>query len=742
MTSDQTQTSSAPTKLPSDGSTILDKYQSSQDSKKLAAWVKAEYEKSRQSRQSKQLQWRINMEYFYGKQWVEQTRSQMPTGFRDQLIIPRKPYYTQRKVINKTRSFVRAEMSKFLSQTPSAVAVPATAEDQDQRAAYAAEQAWQSIRAAQKLRYHFSRTVWWMVVTGNGFLKTWWDQECIDKISGQQGMIRFGSVTPFHLFVPDIREQDIEDQPFVINAYTKPVSWVKQYFGDALQGTDLKGSVESPNKILDEGYINLSGGSNKLDSCIIYETWIKPGGCDLLPEGGVVIQVDDTIVSIYREGLPYNHGMYPFTKFEHIPSSTFYADSPLVDFNPLQKEYNTLRSEISEAGKRAGKPQILAQKGSIVTSRMTNEPGLIIEYKTGYPPPQWMQMTPLPQYLIDQQDRIQADMEDVSGQHDASRGQAPQGVTAGTAINYLQEKDDQFLTPQYQSVEDGTEKVAIQTLELFVQYVDMKRKIKTIGADGAFDTVELQGSDIANGTDIRIEPGSSIAESQAAKQARVMDMFSVGLIPQDMALKMMEVGGAQKILDILSVAERKAQRENIKMKMLELQAIQQHDEQYQMEQMMMLQQDPAAAMQADQDPAAAQQNGTGAVNPGPVAGPPGPPPTPPVVTVADFDIHEIHIDTHNKFRMSQEYEILDPAVQNQFELHVKQHEAMMMQKQMMNFLNQIPEEGADPSQQQGDMSVPVGGGAAPGDGAGSEQGPGAMMAGNGAVPDMAPPTGG
>jgi len=283
-----------------------------------------------------------------------------------------------------------------------------------------------------------------------------------------------------------------------------------------------------------------------------------------MPEGGVVVTVDDILISVYKDGFPYGHNMYPFTKFEHIPTATFYADSPIVDLSQLQKEYNGLRSEISEAGRRMAKPQLIAPMGSIVPSKLTNEPGLVIQYKPGMPPPEPLPLSPLPQYYLEQQDRILNDWIDISGEREVSRGDTPPGVTSGTAISYLQEASNQYLTPQFQSIEAGVEKIAIQTIELFVQYVDIPRKIRTIGADGAFDTMLLQGADIASGTDIRIEPGSSFAKSKAAQEARVMDMFAVGIIDQPAAARMLEIGGVQKIMDTLNVAERKAQRENIK----------------------------------------------------------------------------------------------------------------------------------------------------------------------------------
>jgi hypothetical protein len=359
---------------------------------------------------------------------------------------------------------------------------------------------------------------------------------------------------------------------------------------------------------------------------------------------------------------------------------------------------------------------------------MTNEPGLIVEYRPGFQPPSPIPLSPLPQYYVDQQDRVLQDIDDITGQHEVSRGQAPAGVTAGTAISYLQEKDDQYLTPQYQGIEDGFEKLASQGISLFIQYVDLPRKIKTIGADGTFDTVLLSGADIAAGTDIRIEPGSAIGQSQAGKRAQVMDMFSIGLIDQAQALKLLEMGGAQKVLDTVNQAEKKAQRENTKMKLLTPEMLMEADQQF-VDQVMpqFLQQagidpmtmDPALMQQLPQIEQQIIQE------------------RPPIVQVADFDIHPIHIDTHNRFRMSQEYEALDDELKAEFDKHVKMHEQMYNEQQMQQQLKVLSSPG-------GPMGPP-----SPGEdpGAGGpvdagQSGPGATMSGNGAVPDVAAQLGG
>ena len=647
-------------------------YRESDDGKKLVAWAGDEFNRCKGAKLPKQRQWYINMSMVFGQQWL-QVATGTAANVGGKLSVQQAPRHQRRKTINRLRSFVRTEHSKFLSSLPNVVAVPSTAEDEDVRAAYAAEQTWTHYSMNKKFRREYSTAIWWAIMTGNGFIKTSWDQSIKVSMPGggeDFGDIEFRKVTPFNIFVPEQRERELEDQPYVIEARVRPLSWVRTFYSEQLKDVDLSPSTNSANTIMDEGYLGITKSGQQLDSVIVYEFWVKPGATKLLPNGGFFVMVEDVLVDYY-DGLPYDHGSFPYTKIEHLFNDTFWADSPLVDLIPIQKEINEVRTDLAVAARRMGNPQLIAAQNSIVPGKMTNEPGGIILYRPGLPAPQPMALAQLPQYVLEQEDRSLRDLEDISGQHDVSKGQAPAGVTAGTALAYLGERDDNYLTPQYQGIEDAIENVAKHTLLLFQQFVDIKRKIKVIGLDGAFDTMLLSGADIQDGTDVRVEPGSAIGQSQAAKQAQVMDLVSLGMIPPEQALKMLEIGGPQKVLDIVNAAERKAQRENMKMKAFkdDPSAIEQANEQF-IEQAMsevgpeML----AKGMPVEQIYSEIQQA------------------LPPVVAVDDFDVHEVHIETHNRFRMSQEYETLPDDVKDQFEKHVAWHQQMgglMMQQSLM-----------------------------------------------------------
>jgi len=694
--------------------------------RELVTWVHEQYKMCKEARQSVERQWHLNMHFMYGKHYVEMLSAANAVGVAGKLITPKAPPWRTRLVVNLTRSVIRTEISKLTAQKPNASVVPASSEDADLAAAQAGEQIWESLYATKKYHREFRRAAYWLAVTGNGFLKCWWDKTAIDKLSKQPGDICVAPVTPFHIFIPDLREEEIEKQPYILNVYTRPVDVVKQQYGDQIG--DLNASVVSETEIIEDANLNLATGNQKPDSVLIYEMWLKPGAHKLLPQGGLIQCVDKYIVTLIDTGIPYEHGEYPFIHFTHIPTGTFYGASVIEDIMGLNREYNRTRSQLIEAKNRTAKPQLLAAAGSVDANKITTEPGQVIFYRPGLPPPQPLPMQSPPQYVLEELDRIRQDMEDITAQHQVTKGSAPPGVTAATAISYLQERDDSVLSPTYASIEEGYEKLAKQVLSHVVQYWDVDRTIKITGEDGSFDTLVLRGADIATGTDIRMEGGSALPVSKAARQAFLMDMMKMGFIDPQQGLRLMDIGGVQKLYEQLAVDERQAQRENLKMSLIDEEALLQWENQRDAAaqfagQMQMMQGGDPTAQGLPPDfpqlpPELAAQNGdpnqpnlndptAAPVDPNadpndPMAetAPIGPPPDPPPVTnpngmlqhpdnldpetglpldmplmvpVNSWDNHAVHIEVHNRYRKGQAFERLSDTHKRLFEQHVSLH---------------------------------------------------------------------
>lgn len=634
--------------------------------KKRADWIKSRYEKCKQDIAPIRNQWYINLAFFKGDQYVSLLKGKL-------IRAPQVPGRV-RLVINRVRPTVRTELSRMTSQKPMASVKPASAEDEDIISAEAGEAVWEYISEEKGFDAAFKQAAFWTSTCGIGYVKIAWDSEADDQQMDDtiQGDFCFSAPTPFHIFVPDHLEVDLQRQPFVLHAYTMGLEEVKDRFGDKLD-PNLKPSVVGTNEIFETRYLNLVGTESnaKPDSALVIEAWIKPGASNLFPKGGMVILVDSTIVYTSDEGIPYDHGKFPFVKIDNVPSGSYFSTSTIEDLIPIQKEINRSRSQTVENRNATAKAGYFVQEGSIDINRWTSKPGQLIPIKPGFKEPVPIPVPPMPAYISEERQEMLRDWEDMSGQHQVSKGGAPSGVTAATAINFLQERDDSFMATVFDSIEEATEEAASQSLQLAVQYWDEQRMIKATGMDQSFSVLYLKGSDLKNGTDIRIDQGTALPTSQAAMRAFVTDLMNRGMIPADKGLEMLDLPNMRSYYQLVKIDENQAKRENMKMANLPEEEVQAAMDQATQLKQQFLDQHMVDENTARQDPVTSQLLDKF---------------DRPLLPVNDFDNDDAHIFAHQNFQKSQRYENLPQVIKDQFEKHVQGHKDKQASAQLTQLM--------------------------------------------------------
>jgi hypothetical protein len=652
---------------------------------KILQWSQDQFRAIRNARVITERQWYMNLAFYFGKQHVAMLKPQslgIGSGLSMRLHVPPAPYYRMRPVINRIRPTIRTELAQLTANRPNAQIVPASSEDRDMYAAMAGEQIWYNQYTDKKLKHLIRRAMWWTLICGTGFIKTYWDpmsgdmvprinemgipdfDENMQPVMEPEGDIQYIVETPFHVLVPDLREEELESQPFLIHAQTKSPEQVMMKYPKALDGSDIRSGDSAAADILEDSFLNLIGTQalDKQKSILCMEVWVKPGEHPMFPEGAFYTIVGNKIVQ-GQMGWPYSHNKFPFAKFDHIPAGKFYSSSLVEDLIPLQKEYNRTRGQIIEAKNRMAKPQLLAPRGSVDASKITTEPGQVILYTPGVDPPQPLPLQNLPSYVIQELERILMDWSDISGQHEVTHGQVPPGVTAATAISYLQERDESKLSPTFDSLEEGVEKIAQMALSYVRDYWTTERTVKVTGPDGSFDAMAFKGSDLRNNVDIRVEGGSALPVSKAAKQAFIMDLMNMGFLEPQKGLEVMDMGGINKIYEQIQIDQRQAQRENLKMSKVSEEML----EQYNQQNMQMIQ-DTTEIDEETGEPAFDEETGEAV---GWTAFGGQEPPL--IVPVNTWDNHKKHIEVHNNFRKSQTFENLPEHVKMLFEAHVMEH---------------------------------------------------------------------
>lgn len=573
------------------------------------------FNRSKQARIPFERQWYLNMAFYFGKQWV--TWSPGIAGDYTRLYEPKAPSWRVRLITNRIRPIIRKELAKVTKENPQAFVIPASSDDDDLAAAHAGEAIYEHLSRVVELRKIFRRAEFWAMLCGSGFIKDWFDPTSKD-FDGKQGVISAEPVSPFHLYAPNIQEEEIENQPYVIHLAAKDPDWVTKNYNKSVQA-----DTNSSAGVLEQRFLSALGAASSDANkryVAVKEVWIKP--CLKYENGAVFIWAGEQLLwSSVENGdqWPYDHGQYPFIKLDHIPTGRFYAESTITDLIPIQKELNRTRSQIIESKNRMSKPQLVAQRGSVDVGKITSEPGLTILYTPGYQEPKPLPLQDLPSYVMQEVDRCIADMGDLAGQHEVSKGQTPPGVTAATAIAYLQEEDDTTLAHTVHSLEEGVEKIGRHFLSYVQQFWDAPRTVKVLGDNRIVEAYVFSKADLKGNTDLRIEHGSATPRSRAAKQAFITDLIDKGVIPPERGLKYLEMAETTRLYEEMQLDSRQAQRENLRMK---------------------LQED---------------------------------------VPVNEWDNHELHIMEHDNYRKRQEFERLPDEIKEIFQNHVSQHKQIIAQ---------------------------------------------------------------
>ena len=614
---------------------------------KLVKEYVAKFKACESARQRFERQWYSNLAFFFGRQNVEWTRSiSSSSGYV--LQNRQVPAYRVRHISNKIRPIIRKEITKLNKENPQFYVVPASPDDEDMMAARLAEAVAEHLLYTTNFNAKRRQAVWWATTTGTGLIKTTYNEAGVDRY-GYQGTIDFDVISPFHFWVPNIDCPELELQPYVFHAVGLSSDEVLSKYGVELE-------PENSGKSHDNRYLSGLGVNSKqqdIAQVFVREVWIKPSA--KFPDGAMFVMGNDDTLLYMQEGLeelpdndvgsnvvagrnpissfPYEHKLYPFTKIDHIPSGKFYSDSVITDLIPLQKDYNRSRSQTLEARNLTSKPQWAVARGSVDVTKITAKPGLIIEYTPGFDAPQPVKNPDIPSYVERSEERTLRDMDQNSNQYEVTQGRTPPGVEAASAIAYLQEESDSILNHTVDSLEEAVADIGFKALSLVREKWDGERTIQAVSGMYSFETFVFHNDNMPQSIDFRVESGSMQPRSRAAKQAFIMEMIKEGIIPQMEGLKYLEMSATNRLYADLQVDNRHAERENFKMK---------------------------NGMVEEAEPQMDPETGEEI-------------PAQPQFSINEFDNHTVHILTHERFMKSQEFEGLDPQIQEVMLDHYRQH---------------------------------------------------------------------
>jgi len=640
---------------------------------KTGADLKERVEALKRGRQFLDAQWKMNLAFYKGRQYVYYNRSarrleQLPVEDGE------KPRYRVRIVNNQIAPGAQSLLAKFTKTKPVINATPTGGSDADHKAASIADKLlehwWTDFNMDDKL----SEALLWSIVAGQGYWKITWDQEAGSSMrfllgpNGQPitdtsladlfraelnnvgvtpqeqvvylGDIKVEAISPFDVFLDDTAKTFDECKYAICVHYMTPEDIKKKWNYEAKpDSVGVQQDTLLPYATFKNQEPNVSA---------VYVGYFLPQ--PTIPNGRYVVWIDEKIVE--DTAWPYPIDKLPLVKFPgvRIPGS-IYDSSVVEQAIPIQKDLNKTLSQIIEYKNLTLKPRVWAPVGSLAGVRITSEPGAVYEYNMigDRGKPEVEQLPSMPPYVFDHLNQMRDDLKDVFGIVDITEGTPPPNVEAGIAIDLLQEMATDRLAPTIVLIERSLVRAGEIMLSYAQKYYQEPRILKIHGPGGHAKAKRFNQADLQGGVSVSVETGSALPRTRAGRQARILDYVDRGVIRPDQAYKYLDIADLEGLSGQFQADEDLAYREHDKLLAgdpINVMAMQQAMAKIESG-------DPVdESGEAITDPEIAQQYiDSESLRPLP------------------YENLQVSLDVHGNFLKSQEFEILPPEVQFRFITH-------------------------------------------------------------------------
>ena len=471
----------------------------------------------------------------------------------------------------------------------------------------------------------------------------------------REGDIEAIVVPPQELFPDSSYHEDIENCKSLIHAKAYPIKDVKDIWGIEVTAEDIT-VMQLQRSMTGVGGLGYGMGgyrysaSQLKEHCLVKEyserpTKEFPKGRLLLVAGAKLLSNGPLPFPVGEDGEP-DFGIRKVDCIER--PGCFWGRTVIERLIPVQRRYNALRNRKAEYLNRAVIGQWDVQEGALVDGEDAFEvqagaPGAVFVRKKGHEAPRMLDNPALPSAFDTEEQSLLAEFSRLSGVSELSRqSQAPPGVKSGVALSIALEQDDTRLSSTASNIEDFLVECGKVWLRLYKHFAKGPRTVRDIGKNNIVEILDWNGADI-KGDDVMVEGASAIIESPAQRRQMVFDLLTAGLF-LDPDTGRITKEGQSKIFEMLEFGNWDAGDDDTELHI----------------------------QKAERENRILQQGGQ--------------------AMIVDYDDDLIHINCHNKYRLTTDYEELmqqDPMLDMLFSQHVAMHMSNAQQKTMMQIQQQI-----------------------------------------------------
>jgi hypothetical protein len=460
--------------------------QPSEEEKELAKQIDKLFDKAAKNRKKYDSVWIENYKMFRGQQWLK-----------------KRPSYKNKEVINLIFETIQSQASVMLDTRPQVGFVARSPEDIP--FSDILTQLFQSDWDRHNWLDEITQVIFDAHLYSVGFSCCAYNEDLNDRMGG----VELSCEDPFD-FYPDPSATNVNKKcEYFIVAKPMDIDLVKKKWSDSPYIEKIKPDLEDMNgynkrqtetilkRVNDDLNTQttrfLSGdGDNDADKnkVLVLCAYLKPSDVEHIekedldaqgekvyitrlkyPKGRKVVKIGPYIL---EDGpLPYDDMEFPYQRLvNYVLPREFFGMSELDNTKGPQLVFNKLINFSLDVLTLMGNPiWKVPTDGNVNTSKLINQPGLIVEYAGGAAgEPKREEGVQLQPFVLDLIDRMEQWFNNISGTQDVTRGLNPPGVTANAAIENLLETASKRIKQKMRNVDSYMRDFGRQWVSRVMQY--------------------------------------------------------------------------------------------------------------------------------------------------------------------------------------------------------------------------------------------------------------------------------
>jgi hypothetical protein len=366
------------------------------------------------------------------------------------------------------------------------------------------------------------------------------------------GDVKYELELPWRVFLH--RAKNIEASEYVFRVTTEAVETLKKDYPS--KKNDIKQSDQLSifdTEELEEKYLE--------EHTLVMEFHHKK--TKYVPDGAFIKFTPDVIL---EEGpLPFSHGMLPLVRLTDLDvPDVLNGVSRYETIAPIQSMYNNLSTLLVKNIYLTAQAKWIMPRGAAKIEQLGND-HTIVQYQ-GPTPPQLLQTQPNPPEVYAFRQQLKEDMQTIYGNHGISRGEVPKGITAASALQFLNELESDRATTDIAKHSQLIQALAKMTISVAGDFYDTEdgRMLRIVGENNKFLIRHFDAANLHKSYDVRYDNSTGLPETKAAKTQRILDAMQRN--PQMVSgarwEELLDLGNTEKLITLVTAATAAADSEN------------------------------------------------------------------------------------------------------------------------------------------------------------------------------------